>query len=241
MRGLHEGQSYEVNGIKYLILHYIDGTEFSKQYVQLKIAKQYSDVQITGTKDMPEETEKANRQFAEQGLQQVHATIGETDFTFTQNGKAMRGICFTRTDQWGSGKIGSIWQAFPSVVTAPADKINEAVTVLRRMVTTSKDDPQWTARQNQITQQFNQMVMQNHEQVMQQLHNQYEKFSRQLDKSAPVDQYHQWRDGRGEHLTGESFKAAAGHNYYFQRGDQIVGNGTGNLPDINFTPLKQLP
>jgi len=101
-------------------------------------------------------------------------------------------------------------------------------------------NPEWTAHQQRTTQEFTQMVLRNHERAMAELHDIYDKFTRGM-----AENQRQWSNilNREEDVrnpsTGETFKVAAGHNYYWQRGNSVIGTTTASAPDIDLTPLEK--
>jgi len=234
MRGLREGQQYQVNGVTYTVLHYLKGTEFSEQYADSKLKKLHPGLTVTGTKERPDLEEKIDAKLGGQG----HISIGETDFTYTANGQTMQGASMAATLPIGQG-LGSVWLAIPSFITAPADKMDEAWKVWTHLIDDSVDSPEWTQKQSQITAQFNQLIMANHEAAMQQLHDEYEKASARLSEN-----FRGWDnvingtvDVRDS--SGAAFNVEAGHNYYWRRGNTVVGTNTATPPDINFTAMEQ--
>ena len=238
VRGLHEGQSYEVNGVTYTVLHYLSGTEFSEQYVDQKLKKQYPDISVTGSKERPDLEEKLNAKISG-GAMRFHATVGETDFTFTEKGQPREGACVTATVEIGQEGPGMMWQAFPSYLTAPSDEMPVAWKAWGCLVDNIVDDPAWSQKQSQVTAQFNQLVMRNHEIAMQQIHDAYVKASQRLESN-----FRGWDnvingtvDVRDS--SGATFNVEAGHNFYWRQGNTVVGTNTVGPPDINFTPLKQ--
>jgi hypothetical protein len=238
VRGLREGQSYDVNGVRYTVMHYMDGSEFSKEYAGIKFKKEHPDLKIAETKDRPDVEEMINSRIAKQGLSQFHSTVGETDFTYSENGKTVNGACIVATIRIGQG-VGEIWLALPSTITAPADKMAMARDILTHIVLHTTDDPEWTAKQQQVTQEFTQMVMRNHEIAMQQIRAQYEKFTHQMEENQRQFSNVINNEVDVKNSFGDTFKAVGGHNYYWQQGSTIVGTDTYRAPDINFTPLEK--
>ena len=51
MRGLGEGQQYVVNGVPYMVMHFMDGAKYSREYVRTKIAKQLPGLRVGDTRD----------------------------------------------------------------------------------------------------------------------------------------------------------------------------------------------
>jgi hypothetical protein len=240
VRGLHEGQQYDVNGITYTVLSYWSGSQLSQQFTEIRLKKDHPDLEVTGTKERPDLEEIINQKLA-QGAGRLDASIGETDFTFTDHGHARQGACIGTTVQVGQPVPGMMWQAFPSFVTAPSDKMEVAWKVWQHLIDGQKNSPDWSSRQAVVTKQFNDLIIRNHEIAMQQLHDQYVKAVQRLDEN-----FRGWdnviagtQDVR-DPKTGQSMSVAAGHNYYWMNASgQVVGSDAYSRPDVNLTPLER--
>jgi len=239
MRGLHNGQQYNVNGLTYTVMPYWSGSQLAKEFAELKLKKDHPGLEITSTKERPDLEEFVNRKLQAAGGG-GNASTGETDFRFNDHGRELVGACVGTTIQIGRGG-SAIWLAFPSYIIAPADEMDTAWKVWQRLILGRKDNPEWTSKQHEITERFNQMVMQNHEAVMQQLQQQYQQASRNLDENFRVmDNIINGEEDVRNPNTGATAKVAAGSNYYWGRADgAVVGTNTYNPPDINFTPLER--
>jgi hypothetical protein len=238
VRGLHEGQSYEVNGVTYVVLRPQTGAQFSRSYVQQKLAKAHPGLEVSDTEELPAEAEKFNRENAARGAQS-HDTVGRTDFSYTQDGRTMNGRCFVRTQPVGQG-LGAIWLAYPTIVTAPAGSLELGISVMQHMLDHTRIDPDWQAQSTKTAAEFSKMVMRNHEAAMAELRRQYDRAIKRLD-----DNHRQWENiinGETDLVdpgTGQTFKGQAGSNFYWKGVGGIVGSQAGAAPSVNLTPLKQ--
>ncbi|HEY4003485.1 MAG TPA: hypothetical protein VGO93_31750 [Candidatus Xenobia bacterium] len=234
MRGLHAGDKYEVNGVTTTILPYVDGAQFSKQYVEHSLKKSHPDLEVTGTHDRPEWV----AEFQHGG--EARVTVGETDFRYTDGkGNPMQGMCVTATTLRGQGMSAS-WQGYPCSFGAPTDQFDKARDIFEHLVLHFKENPQWTASQQQETDRFTRLVMANHEMAIAEMNHIYERFSHQV-----ADNGHQWdniianlQDVRGP--DGETATVSAGHNYYWKRGTEVVGTEGNRPPDVTFSAMDKL-
>jgi hypothetical protein len=176
IRGLHEGQYYEVNGVRYTVLHAMSGTEFSRFYVQSKLAKALTALKIGESRDRPDIAQALGQPL------QDGASLGETEFTFTRAGRAMRGACYVRVEPG----MGGIFRANPSVVLAPADEMKTAAEVLMHMVSHLRLDPQWQARMTRTAKEFADRVLRNHDAAMAELQAEYKKCISRINATAAL-------------------------------------------------------
>ncbi|HLJ55214.1 MAG TPA: hypothetical protein VKT77_09245 [Chthonomonadaceae bacterium] len=175
-RGLREGQSYEVNGITYTVLHAVTGAEFSRLYVQTKLAKEIQGLKIGETRDRPDVAQSLGEPL------QGGATLGETEFTYTRGGHAMQGACYVRIDP----SFGAIFRADPSVVLAPAGGLESASGVLLHIVGHIREDPRWKARMTVAAKDFSDRVLRDHDAVMAELHAEYKKCISRINATAAL-------------------------------------------------------
>lgn len=237
MRGLRNGQQYNVNGLTYTVMPYWSGSELAREFAELKLKKDHPGLEITGTKERRDLEEYVNQKLGSGG---GNASTGETDFRFTDHGRELEGACVGTTIQIGRG-ASAIWLAFPSYIIAPSDEMNTAWKVWQQLILKRQDNPEWSSKQRQITAQFNQMVAINHEATMRQLQAQYQAAVHNLDENfRGMDNTLNGEEDVRNPNTGETAKVAAGSNYYWGRADgAVVGTNTYNPPDINFTPLEK--
>jgi|GEM_PF-4204955 len=106
-----------------------------------------------------------------------------------------------------------------------------------------KMNPQWEASQQQLAANVSQMVSQTNQEISKIINDAYgtrqgvmDNISRRfsnciLGVTDVVDPE-----------TGQTWKAEAGHNYYWAKpyGNVVVGTETFTRPDIDFTPLREL-
>lgn len=239
VRGLHEGQSYQVNGVTYTILHPMRGDEYSKKYVEVAVKKDHPDLKIDGSKDRPDIEQWAERKIpAGAGSQAPKLSAGETDFSYTDHGRTFEGAVVAVTIDPGGGS-GGIWQGIPCTVCATPGKMPQGMDVLVHMMENTNDNEAWSARQSETTKRFMQLVMQHHEEAMAELKETYEKFTGWLQENQ-----REWSNILNNQVDlrgpgGTTIKAEAGHNYYWSGPKGIVGSDAPTAPDVNLTPLTK--
>ncbi len=234
LRGKTEGQSYEVNGVPYIVMRPVSGADFSKVYVERNIAKKHTDVKVTGTHEVRDDVEAAGTRSSGPRPQ---VSTGETEFTYTQNGKTMNGICHVKVTVWGQG-TGQTWTASPNTITASPERIAIAKSVVEHMIKSTVESPEWDAQVQKTVADFNRLVIQNHEAAMQQLHDIYAKFTRNM-----AENQRQWSNIINNQAdvvnkqTGETMKVDAGYDYYYAGGGGVVGSNSANGNGL--TPLTK--
>jgi hypothetical protein len=176
VRGLHEGQSYDVNGVTYTILHPMSGEQFSRYYVESKLAKVLTGLKIGESRNRPDVATALGQPLA------GGATLGETEFTFSRGGHAMHGACYVRIDPG----MGGIFVAGPSVALAPANELDAASGALEHMTAHTKLDAQWQAKKTDDAVKFKDKILRDHDATMRELHQQYEKCISRINATAAL-------------------------------------------------------
>lgn len=175
-RGLHEGQSYEVNGITYTILRSMNGAQFSRLYVQSRLAKTLTGLKIGESRDRPDVAQALGQPL------QNGASMGATEFSFTRGGQTMRGACYARVEQ----NMGGTFLASPSVVLAPEGGMEAASQIALHMATHVRSDAQWSHQLSLEIQKFHKEIIENHGRVMEQLKASYEKCVSRINATADL-------------------------------------------------------
>lgn len=234
---MKEGSIYHTYGGLHMILNYEKGEQFSRGYTNLVLKKEHPDLQITGTKDRPDIQQFLEKLFAKSPVK-TEISSGETDYTFTQNGKTMQGACIATTILSAPGTAGEGWTAVPAFCSAPADKMPIAFEVLGHMAL-PKFSPAWLQKVNQDAAAFTVAMQRDFHRTMAQSQAQYEKFSHDLAESNRQLDNILTNSADVADSSGHAYHVEGGHNYYYGNAGTVVGTNSPTPPDINFTPLKQ--
>jgi hypothetical protein len=231
VRGLHEGQFYQVNGITYTIMHPMDGAEFTRKYAEIAVKLDHPDVKIGESKDRPDMETWIEQKL---GSSSGKLSAGETDFSFTDHGRQMQGAVVGVTVN-----AGQVWFGLPATVYATPNRLEQGLDVLVHIFEHTEDSQDWAAKQRETTAQFNQLIIQNHEAAMAQIRETYERFTHWLDENnrAWTNIINNTVDVKD--ASGNVFKAEAGHNYYWTGAGGVVGSDTKSAPDVNLSPLEK--
>jgi len=176
VRGLHEGQTYEVNGVTYTVMHAMNGTQYSRFYVQSKLAKALAGLKIGESRDRPDIAQSLHQPL------QNGATLGGTEFTFARAGKTMRGVCYVRAEPG----MGGIFRVNPSVILAPAEGMETATEALQHLINQLRLDPQWQARMTRTAKEFTDRVLRNHDAAMAKMQAEYKKCLSRINATAAL-------------------------------------------------------
>lgn len=243
MTGFSEGRWYSPGyGVNMLVKRYLDGRHFAREYVMQKIAGGYSDLVFTGEKDRPDVSKLINdiyRHFSTYGIQSLVNT-GEVFFTCRKNNKNYEGYYFAGTRLTTAYGSGNWLVEYLFGFLAEKSKSGMAREVLGHMVKTFKINPRWLAMQSNLTAATSEIVSRTHNEISEIINSSYQYRQRVND-----DLSRKWSNvilgltDVKDPETGETWKVASGRNYYWRKGDSIVGTDTYDRPDIDFTPLEE--
>ena len=258
--GPGEGQMLRLpTGLSMLVLRYRTGAEFSHDIVQEKFAKQYANLKITNTQELPL---PANHQETTNST----LTAGATSFTFQENGRAMEGFVYssTRLMPFPNPAMGGTWfcaQLLIGTYPQGANQGAKALQILDHMANSMANDPQWFQRQynislattNSYVASVKQQMAASHAAFMKQMEEQGEKNKADFaERMHAKDEFtrHEVNMILGQTdvrdpITGVNYKVASGHNYYWadpldqNNASLIVGQEVYKRPDIDFNPLEE--
>lgn len=256
-----EGQKVTLpTGLSFVVMRYRSGPDFSMDVAKYKFAKLYPDVRF------------ANPVQADPGpipqLGRDTVTAGFTSFTYNENGKSMAGFvyCATRLMPYPNANNGGTWFVSQLFIGTYPDELGRAVQAMRTMEhisNTQSYDRAWFQKQYRLDYATTKVYIQNvqdqmkisHDAFMKHMEEQGEKNKEQFaaNMAAKDDTTRKWvnfalgqTDVR-DPQTGETWKVAAGHNYYWADGGADATNATpivgGDInplrPDVNLRPLEQ--
>jgi hypothetical protein len=256
-----EGQKITLpTGLSFVVMRYRSGPDFSMDVAKYKIARQHADIKFTGT-----------AQFDPPAVPQLGrdtVTAGATTFTYTENGKEMAGFvyCSTRLMPFPNANSGGAWfvnQVFIGTFPHEPGKYAQAMATMEHISMTQSYNQAWFQKQYNLDYATTKVYVQNvqdqmkisHDAFMKHMEEQGERQQEQFaaNEAAKDDTTRKWvnfalgqTDVR-DPQTGETWKVAAGHNYYWADGTADATNATpivgGDInplrPDVNLRPLEQ--
>ncbi len=248
--GIWPGSWYDPGyGNKFLVKYYLAGADFAKEYISQMISQWCSGVQVTDARDRPDVSQPINQSYMQSAYGGIISQIstGEAAFTCTMNGQPMQGYLFAGTNltrDTSSYEIAGTWNMqYLLGYVAQKDRIETAEAVLGRIVKSYQSNAAWAQAQQGVAAASSQIVSQTSNQISQIITDSY--WTRQGTQSNAARNWSNatlgLTDVRDER-TGETWKVASGHNYYWRQ-DQTAGGVVGTdqyeRPDIDFSPLVQ--
>ncbi|HLJ57261.1 MAG TPA: hypothetical protein VKT77_19650 [Chthonomonadaceae bacterium] len=240
--GFFEGRVYTIGaGLNYIVARPQSGLAFAKSYLAKRVTAPFADIQVVSEKARPDLANLLHSIAAQYGESLVRYTfdVGEVAFTCQKEGHPMHGVCYGTVMITTTGGF-SVWGAWPAGYVAPTGSDALAETVLRHAVTTLQLDPAWIARQSQTAVDVSHIATRSNAEISKTINDSYWRRHAVID-----DVSRKWSnvtlgltDVRDPE-TGETWKVASGHNYYWRKGDTAVGTDGFQRPDIDFTPLKE--
>jgi hypothetical protein len=235
-RGFHQGSISEYHGW-FMFLDYETGAQFSKGYLSTVLSKKYQDLKIGESKDRPDMDQLLNPLVANLRIQ-IRISVGQTEFTYTDNGQPRSGIIFATTVFSAPGTVSQGWTAVPGICTAPPDKLPTALEVLAHLAL-PKWSAEWAAKVNANAAAYTSVIQataQNDKALSDHIYNNFvntlHESGRQMENTLTGT-----TDVRD--ANGTAYHVAVGHNYYYLNAGQVVGSNSPYPPDIGFTPLTQ--
>lgn len=223
----------------------LPGLAFAKEYVTTRVARACPEVAFTETRERPDAVQAINAVYAQYGNMGVSISLnaGEVAFTCRKDGRSMNGYYFAGTQLAQVSGMSGVWNVeYLFGYLAASTKVEQAQQVSNRVLKSIPLNPQWVAMQQNITANTSKIVSRTHEEISHIISDSYWSRQRIMD-----DLSRKWSNtilGQTDVVdpdTGEIWKVASGHNYYWRKEhtDVIGGTGTYDRPDIDFTPLKE--
>jgi hypothetical protein len=242
--GFHEGSLYSIGqGVVLKVASYLPGEEFARSYVAQRVVAGGSNLHFSQASDRHDLTDSINRLYAKYGVagSQWNVTAGDVHFTFERGGKTLHGYYFAATRRGIVNGMTGLWQAtcLCGYVTTP-EMEKRATAILAHVQGAARLNTQWAMNQERTEANVSRIVAQTNEDISNTIMQSYESREKTLD-----DLSRKWSNTTlgltdvRDPETGETWKVASGHNYYWHNGSTIVGTATADPPDIDFSPLKE--
>ncbi len=246
MGGFSEGSWYSPGyGVRMQVRRFTPPTDFLKDYIATAVARGCTDLTYSDVRDRPDAVEAINAinaRFNNQAVSTAHYA-GEAAFTCQINQDSMDGYYFAellRSQIQG----GALWNVeYLYGYFTPVSREEEAQSVLQHLLTTFQLNPQWAARQQNITANTSQIVAQTNEQISNMIMQAFEYRSQSEDENS-----RKWENATLgvedviDPLTGRQFKVESGPNYqWIDNHGYVIGTQTDTKPAYDFRALVRLP
>lgn len=265
------GQCAHVYGVCVEIRPFMSGVQFATDYVSRNTGGVCQNLTFTGQRQRQDWEQMMNKMFRVDAYNQpgsgiqVSFSAGEVDFTCTVNGQPIQGsylaVMNLNRMSDGYGTNMAIWNAYMILgYAAPPNRVNEAKTVLDRLVNTFQFEQNWLNAQNRASQQNFQQQQRNHQQ-RQQAFQQQQQIINSTNESinnsitSTYDTYNNSWDESNRHFsnyirdttdvynpnTGETWNVESGSNSYWYDPtyDNIYGSNSYDSPDAWYDPLYE--
>jgi len=242
--GFREGSLHPVAGVRMMVMRYMPGVTFAKWYVMNKVTRGYSDLTFIEVRDRPDTVQIFNTIGAQFGLPGYYSRMsaGEVAFTCKKFGQLIHGYYFAATHLTQLIGIAGWGVPYLNGYLASAGKVGEAQSAFKLMMKSFRWNIQWLNMQIGIASGAGRIEAGAQEAISNIINDAY--WNRQLVMDELSRKYQNMILGQTDTedpLTGEKFKVAIGHNYYWRKEgtDVIVGTPIYEPPDIDFRPLKE--
>jgi hypothetical protein len=242
MAGLREGMTYSPGyGVNMLISRYYTGSQFARSYAGSMGQRGYMDVQVSGVRDLPEASAGLNKMYAQFGENMpTELTVGTASVSAKRDGEPYAGEYVAGTFRSETGGSG-VWAVLQLAgYMAPADRQGEAQAALGHALQTFHLNDEWVKMQQGVSMNTSRIVTETNHAIMGIIHDTHANAVRVNDEiSRKRENYILGLTDVRDPDTGETYKVSAGSNYYWRKGNEVVGTDTYQRPNTDFTPLQQ--
>ncbi len=240
MSGMHEGTYYTLmDGTKLLIRRYVTGANFAYEYAMNRFSNNLQDFFITKKRNRNDIARIINReldQYNAMSMGYVHqsCTAGDVTFRGNRNGENYTGYVETATTVLaGSGSGMWLVQQLYGF-SAPVSKMDEAVKIMEKLVSSFMWDPQWFMMQNKTTGNVSKIVAQTGNEMANIINESFETGQKRMDKS--MREFSDYIRGTItlQDKNGERFNVWNTSNYYWaDKFDDVGGTKLFKNPDLS--------
>jgi hypothetical protein len=239
--GFHVGSTYSPGyGVNLLVEPYIAGEQFASTYASNHLKQSYQNVRIVESKDRSDLTDQLNEVYSQLG--NVKLTAGSAALTAERNGTPYEGYYLAGTLESSMGEQGMWVAQFLDGYMAPRGRTSEAEEVLKHALETYRIQSSWANMQQGIAMNTSEIVRKTGEAVSKSLMDTFWTQTHAQDENfRKWDNYIRGQVDVYDPYTHETWKAEAGHNYYWGRTgtNRAIGTDTYVRPNTNFDELIQ--
>jgi len=243
MTGFHEGSWYSSMGMTWMVRRYVSGLDFAREYLTQHLPDGCAEATIIEERDRADLSGPINDIYARYNLygSSMTMSMGEVTAQCQAGSETTYLYCFAGTKLAQTPPELGIWTVDYLVYgQARADEQAAAMAILGRIANSYTPDPQWAISQAKLSGAVSATVAQMSDEISEIIRQSFENTSQVQDDAA-----RHWSnmilgvtDVR-DPVTGEEWRVANGHNYYWRRGDTVVGTDINEPPNVEFTPLAE--
>jgi hypothetical protein len=240
MAGINEGSWHCPGGTNMLVSSFVSGLDFAKNYITNFM--QCRNVQYLEASERPDWAEAAyKRNYIQAPGAQTTCSAGHVSFSCGDPPHTMCGYCIACTVQHHFFELAN-WnvECLGHFVAAP-QFVSTAMAVLSHMFATYTEDVNWL-RQTSNQAAMDASILSATSAATRNAISESYWHRRQVEDNLR----RQWSNTTlglvdvVDPLSHETWKVAAGKNYYWRGGNTIVGTDLYDRPNINFEPLLQV-
>ena len=242
MTGSPEDSWYSGTGMTWMVRSYVSGLDFAKEYLTQHLPDGCGDANITDERDRPDLAQPINDVYASYKPYDVSrsVSIGQVAAECQAGEQSMFAFCFACTELTEVEEDLAMWQMnYLFYGTALANQQETAKAILGHVA--NSYEPNWEWLRGEMRRSAD-----DYETLVGMAIKVREIMRKALEEASDVryDFARHWSnmilgmtDVR-DPATGEEWRVANGHNYYWRKGDTAVGTGI-DRPDVDFTPLAE--
>ena len=240
MSGIREGTYYTLmDGTKLLIRRYVTGANFAYEYAMRRFSNSLQNFSITNKRNRYDIARIINRELEQynamsMGYVQQSCTAGDVTFGGNRNGQNYTGYVETATTVLaGSGSGMWLVQQLYGF-SAPVSKIDEAIRIMGKLVSSFMWDPQWFMMQNKTTGNVSKIVAQTGNEMANIINESFETGQKRMDNS--MRKFSDYIRGTItlQDENGERFNVWNTSNYYWaDKFDDVGGTKLFKNPDLS--------
>lgn len=242
MTGFTEGSWYSYMGMTWMVRSYVGGLDFAREYLMQHLPDGCTDATITQERERDDLSQPINDIYARYNLygSSIVMSMGEVAAECQSSGQPVVLYCFAGIKLTQTPPETGIWTVDYLIYGfAAAEQQDTAKAILGHIANSYQPNLDWMRRQSELAGAVGDIVAKTGAEIREIMRQTFEASSQVRDDAA-----RRWSnmilgmtDVR-DPITGEEWRVANGHNYYWRKGDTIVGTDI-DRPNVDFTPLVE--
>lgn len=239
--GFTEGSWYSYMGMTWMVRSYTSGLDYAREYLTRNLSAGCTDATIVEERDRSDLSQPINAIYGRYNLLGGSMTIdiGQIVAECHRDGQPLYVFCLAGTKRTQISGI-DIWNV-ETLISAivPTAMRDAGVAILGHIANSYQPNADWVRRQAEVAGEVGDTVARVAGEIREITRQTFEAESAARDNAA-----RRWSNmilGQTDvqdPVTGETWRVANGHNYYWRRGDTVVGTDI-DRPNVEFTPLVE--
>jgi hypothetical protein len=239
--GFTEGSWYSYMGMTWMVRSYVSGLDFAREYLMQNLPAGCTGATIIDERDRSDLSQPINEIYGRYNLYGGSLTVdtGQVLAECSLGGESVYIFCFAGTKLTKTPDI-EVWNVEYLVYgVVPAVEGDAGQAILGHIANSYELNPQWVQRQAEVAGEVGDTVARVAGEIREITRKAFE-----AESEARYNAARRWSNmilGQTDVMdpaTGETWRVANGHNYYWRRGDTVVGTDI-DRPNVDFTPLVE--